>query len=168
MDIQRFYQDLKTFPKHDIMLMAKMYNFNGTYNDLLWMIAIKNASKAQMITGDPNLDLEILQAMDDEELLRICDTNKEIRKLCEPIFRERLLARGFEVLGEHNTWREKFKNAKKAPHSHGWQMFVIDKKGGKSMSKLQQAWRKLSPIEKQKYVDRYLILDDQEDSDDSE
>ena len=145
-----------------------MYNLDGTYNDLLWMIAIKHASKVQMITGDPSLDLEILRAMDDKELLRICDTNKEIQNICEPIFRERLKARGFEVLGEHNTWREKFKNAMNAPRSHGWQMFVIDKKGGKSISQLKLLWRRLSPIEIQRYVDRYLIIDDQEDSDDSE
>ena len=40
--ITEFHRDLATFPKSQILTLAKFYGFDGSYNDLLWMIAIRH------------------------------------------------------------------------------------------------------------------------------
>ena len=40
--ISEFHRDLAIFPKSQIFTLAKFYGFEGSYNDLLWMIAIRH------------------------------------------------------------------------------------------------------------------------------
>ena len=47
-----FKRDLDNFSDHDILTMAKMYDLSGRIDDIRWLIAIKHAQKAQMLSGN--------------------------------------------------------------------------------------------------------------------
>ena len=102
MDILLFKKDLEKYSKQDIMSIAKMYGFHGDLNDLRWLIAIRHYSnRGEMITGDPYVDRQILENMDDASLVNICSTNKTLAALCEPLVKEakkRLKVNGSTIL----------------------------------------------------------------------
>ena len=91
MDIYLFKKDLDTFSKSDIQSLAKMYGFIGDLNDLRWQIALRHyQSRKQMITGDPNIDKQILLEMDPRTFARTCRTDKTMHGLCKEVAPERV------------------------------------------------------------------------------
>ena len=70
-----------------------MYGFTGDLNDLRWQIALRHyQSRKQMITGDPNIDKQILLEMDPQTFARTCRTDKTMYGL-----NKRLNKRGLKM-----------------------------------------------------------------------
>jgi len=75
---------------------SKLYLENGEYGvwgtDLDYQIEFLND---QLLTGDPNVDLQILLDLDDQTLNNLCLTNKYAAELCsnEDLWRDKLINR---------------------------------------------------------------------------
>lgn len=133
MNILLFKRDLDQYSNVDIKTMAKMYNLVGDVNDLRWMVAIKNSqSTATMITGYPTFDMDIMERMDDDTLLQYCNTSAEIRKQCDPIWKERAKKIGYDgELAPAKDWQQIYIFLKK------YKEFLINTKDFKSIVDLQ-------------------------------
>ena len=77
--IIEFHRDLATLPKPEIFTLAKFYDYDRSYNDLLWMIAIRHGRQhAQMrgiISQVPVLE-SLAKNMTVEQVLNYANVNR--------------------------------------------------------------------------------------------
>ena len=104
-------KDLEKYSNGEIKTIANYYKINGkNVNDLRWQIAIRHSQKNQFMTGNYQVDKEILLNLDDEDLFNICKTNKNAQEICKEDFWEERARVNLDYKGslpaEFATWKE--------------------------------------------------------------
>lgn len=104
-------KDLEKYSNGEIKTIANYYKINGkNVNDLRWQIAIRHSQKSQFMTGNYQVDREILLNLDDEDLFNICKTNKYTQEICKEDFWEERARVNLDHKGqlptEFATWKE--------------------------------------------------------------
>jgi len=107
MNIEKlFYTDLSTFPKSDLIILAKYYKIPIT-GDFVKVIAKKQANlykKGNMKTGEQNNEAEILaqatvfqslfENLDFKEIQNLCTINKKLNENCkEQLFWQKFISK---------------------------------------------------------------------------
>lgn len=106
-----------------------------------------------MFTGDQNV--ENFRKMDDSELIEVCNNSKQIQDLCEPIFKEKVLATVFAT-DPDTSWFEQYLETLRCTNAP-WIQYMREHQG-KKLSELSSEYKKLSNFEIARYYFRFVKI----------